>query len=82
MSAIHQAEYQAKGASSSAVKARSQSLAYAIKEVGAEPFVFSTDYPHEVTVEMCRHEIQELMENETTSRKDKTSSQCRCAFVL
>ena len=39
-------------------------LAYAIKEVGAEPFVFSTDYPHEVTVEMCRHEIQELMETD------------------
>jgi len=42
-------------------------LAYAIREVGAEPFVFSTDYPHEVTIEMCRHEIEELMETEGIS---------------
>jgi predicted TIM-barrel fold metal-dependent hydrolase len=42
-------------------------LAYAISEVGAEPFVFSTDYPHEVTIEMCRHEIEELMETEDIS---------------
>jgi uncharacterized protein len=42
-------------------------LAYAISEVGAEAFVFSTDYPHEVTIEMCRHEIEELMETEDIS---------------
>ncbi len=29
--------------------------------------MFSTDYPHEVTVEMCRHEIEELMETEDIS---------------
>ena len=53
-------------------------LAYAISEVGADPFVFSTDYPHEVTAEMCRHEIEELLENEhLRTDKDKTLSQCR-----
>jgi uncharacterized protein len=46
-------------------------LAYAIREVGAEPFVFSTDYPHEVTIEMCRHEIQELLETEDISNDAK-----------
>ena len=32
--------------------------------VGAEAFLVSTDFPHEVTAQMCRHEIEELLENE------------------
>ena len=39
--------------------------------VGAEPFLFSTDFPHEVTAQMCRHEIEELLENDEMSDDDK-----------
>jgi predicted TIM-barrel fold metal-dependent hydrolase len=47
-------------------------LTYAVNEVvGASPFVFSTDYPHEVNAEMCKHEIGELLENEEISETDK-----------
>jgi predicted TIM-barrel fold metal-dependent hydrolase len=46
-------------------------LTYAVHELGAEPFVFSTDFPHEVTAAMCSHEIEELLENEQLTDADK-----------
>ena len=39
-------------------------IAEASRVVGAEAFLFSTDFPHEVTAKMCQHEIEELLENE------------------
>lgn len=48
-------------------------LTYAVQELGAEAFVFSTDFPHEVTAEMCMHEIEELLENERISEDDKAA---------
>jgi predicted TIM-barrel fold metal-dependent hydrolase len=38
-------------------------LAHAVRSRGPEPFVFSSDFPHEVNVETCKHEIQEILEN-------------------
>jgi predicted TIM-barrel fold metal-dependent hydrolase len=46
-------------------------IAEASRVVGAEPFLFSTDFPHEVTAQMCRHEIEELLENDEMSDDDK-----------
>jgi predicted TIM-barrel fold metal-dependent hydrolase len=46
-------------------------LASAVKLVGAGPFVFSSDYPHEVNTEICRHEIGELLENPDITQADK-----------
>ncbi|MBI4523269.1 MAG: amidohydrolase [Deltaproteobacteria bacterium] len=48
-------------------------IAYAIGQVGSEPFIFSSDFPHEVNNEMCKHEIQELMEIPELSQKDKAN---------
>ncbi len=48
-------------------------LAHAIRSVGAEPFMFSSDYPHEVNAEMCKHELAELMENEQLTEADKAA---------
>ena len=31
--------------------------------VGNKPFVYSTDYPHEVDADTCKHELEELREN-------------------
>ena len=39
-------------------------LAHALRVVGSEPWVWSSDFPHEVTVETCALEIRELVENE------------------
>jgi predicted TIM-barrel fold metal-dependent hydrolase len=46
-------------------------LTYAVKTVGAEPFVFSSDFPHEVNAEMCKHEMEELLETDELSQTDK-----------
>jgi len=35
----------------------------AVAEVGAGAFMFSSDYPHEVNAQMCKHEIKEVREH-------------------
>ena len=47
------------------------SLAYAIQQVGSEPFLYSSDYPHEVTNETCKEEIEEVLENDGITAADK-----------
>jgi predicted TIM-barrel fold metal-dependent hydrolase len=37
-------------------------LATAINYLGGQPFMYSTDFPHEVDVASCRHELEELEE--------------------
>jgi uncharacterized protein len=39
-------------------------LAQAIKRIGHRPFMYSSDFPHEVNLAFCRHEIEELWEND------------------
>jgi hypothetical protein len=46
-------------------------LAYLTKTVGNEAFVYSSDFPHEVNNEMCRHEIGELIDSDELTRADK-----------
>ena len=46
-------------------------LAYAVSVVGNKPFLFSTDFPHEVTKDSCLEEINELLENDQLTDADK-----------
>jgi predicted TIM-barrel fold metal-dependent hydrolase len=46
-------------------------LSYAVNTVGSEAFVFSSDFPHEVNSEMCKHEVEELLEAEDLADRDK-----------
>ena len=46
-------------------------LPHAVRTVGAEPFVFSSDFPHEVNAEMCKHELGEVLESEELTAADK-----------
>lgn len=46
-------------------------LATAVKMVGNEPFMYSTDFPHEVNAEICKRELDELIENGELSDADK-----------
>jgi predicted TIM-barrel fold metal-dependent hydrolase len=46
-------------------------IGYAVKQVGNEPFFFSSDFPHEVNIEMCQHELSEIVENHELSDADK-----------
>jgi predicted TIM-barrel fold metal-dependent hydrolase len=42
-------------------------LATAVRMVGADPFMYSTDFPHEVNAETCKEELAELIENDALS---------------
>jgi predicted TIM-barrel fold metal-dependent hydrolase len=46
-------------------------LAYAVSEVGESAFIFSSDYPHEVSPRTCKHEIEELLESAELSQSAK-----------
>ena len=46
-------------------------LGTAVAMIGAEPFMYSSDFPHEVNAETCRKELAELVENEALSEADK-----------
>jgi predicted TIM-barrel fold metal-dependent hydrolase len=46
-------------------------MGYAVKVVGSEPFIYSSDFPHEVTAEMCKEEISEVVESDALTTADK-----------
>jgi predicted TIM-barrel fold metal-dependent hydrolase len=46
-------------------------LAAAVRMAGSRPFVFSSDFPHEVTAETCREEIDELLDHDGLADADK-----------
>lgn len=46
-------------------------LTYAVKVVGSEPFLYSSDFPHEVNNEMCKSEIAEIRESGELTIADK-----------
>src|SRR6266567_108020 len=46
-------------------------LAHAVRVVGNQPFIYSSDFPHEVSNETCRAEIEELLHNPDLSDEDK-----------
>jgi predicted TIM-barrel fold metal-dependent hydrolase len=48
-------------------------LAHAIKRVGNGPFIFSSDFPHEVNNEFCKRELGEIMENRELTAEDKAA---------
>jgi uncharacterized protein len=46
-------------------------LAYVVDALGCAPFMYSSDFPHEVDVDSCRHEIEAL---KATSLSDATKT--------
>jgi hypothetical protein len=48
-------------------------LALACKAIGAEAFVFSSDFPHEVNNNICKQEIHEIEEHEELSDDAKAA---------
>ena len=48
----------------SAAEGNEKALSYAIERVGPEPFMFASDFPHEITIENCMEEIDEILERE------------------
>lgn len=50
-----------------------KSLAYAIERVGHEPFMFASDFPHEITMDDCMGEINEILERQDIEDEHKTA---------
>ena len=48
-------------------------MPFAVKKVGNTPFLYSSDFPHEVTNESCKHDLGELMESREITEDDKTA---------
>lgn len=46
-------------------------LAAAVKMVGNQPFMYSSDFPHEVNAAICKAELAELVENRELSEENK-----------
>jgi uncharacterized protein len=45
-------------------------LAHMVRLVGNGPFVFSSDFPHEVNADRCKHEINAVIENKDLTNDD------------
>lgn len=54
-------------------------LPFAVSVVGNKPFVFSSDFPHEVNNETCKEELEELDENPRLTQEDKDGVRYRNA---
>jgi len=48
-------------------------MPFAIKVVGNQPFIYSSDFPHEVTNASCKHDIEELLESDEITEDDKNA---------
>ena len=55
------------------VETEELTMPFAIKVVGNQPFLYSSDFPHEVTNESCKHDIGELMESDEITEDDKAA---------
>jgi len=50
-----------------------KALAYAIARVGPQPFMFASDFPHEITIANCMDEIHEILERPDLTQDDKAA---------
>ncbi|MEE8516982.1 MAG: amidohydrolase family protein [Alphaproteobacteria bacterium] len=55
------------------VETEELTMPFAIQVVGNKPFFYSSDFPHEVTEESCKHDIVELLESNKISEDDKAA---------
>jgi predicted TIM-barrel fold metal-dependent hydrolase len=50
-----------------------KALAYAIERVGPAPFMFASDFPHEISLDNCMEEIDEIVERGDLKEEHKTA---------
>jgi len=53
------------------VEGNELTIAEAVRVVGNKPFIFSSDYPHEVDAETCKAELDELRKNPRLTAEDR-----------
>lgn len=50
-----------------------KALAYSIQRVGPKPFMFASDFPHEISINNCMEEIDEILEREDLANEHKSA---------
>jgi predicted TIM-barrel fold metal-dependent hydrolase len=50
-----------------------KTLAYAIERVGPDPFMFASDFPHEISLDNCMGEINEILERKDIREEPKAA---------
>jgi predicted TIM-barrel fold metal-dependent hydrolase len=50
-----------------------KTLAYAIERVGPDPFMFASDFPHEISLDNCMGEINEILERKDIREEHKAA---------
>ena len=50
-----------------------KALAYAIERVGPGPFMFASDFPHEISLDNCMEEIDEIVERQDLKEAHKAA---------
>ena len=50
-----------------------KALAYSIERIGPDPFMFASDFPHEITMENCMEEIDEILERKDLKDNHKSA---------
>ncbi len=50
-----------------------KALAYAVERVGPKPFMFASDFPHEISIANCMEEIDEILERDDLAPEYKTA---------
>lgn len=68
----HPEEYFRSGRIFVGCEGNEQALAYAIQRVGPEPFMFASDFPHEISEANAMEEIDEILEREDIQEEHKT----------
>ncbi len=46
-------------------------MAYSIERIGPEPFMFASDYPHEIAADNAKGEIDEILERQDLKEDHK-----------
>jgi uncharacterized protein len=67
----HPEEYFKSGRIFVGCEGNEKGLAYAIERVGPEPFMFASDFPHEIALDNCMEEIDEILEREDLREEHK-----------
>lgn len=50
-----------------------EALSYSVERVGPEPFMFASDFPHEITMGNCMEEINEILERSDLKDEHKSA---------
>src|SRR5678815_3354976 len=62
-----------------------KALAYAIERVGAGPVMFASDFPHEISLDNCMEEIDEIVERADLKDAHKAAilgENARCFYKI